>query len=141
MTDNVMLIRRLFDEAWTDGDLEVVDEIVSDDFVFDRSGRVQTGGPALYRDLIRYSRDVFPDMAFEIDDMIVSSAGDEVAVRWTMTGTHEGEYKGVAPTGQEVELEGLEFNTFADGQLVETCTHPNWEAFLESVGVLPLDEA
>ncbi len=138
--DNADRIRRLFDEAWTGRDLTVVDDIVAEDFVFTRGGEVQAGGAALYKDLIRHTAEMFPDMAFALDDVVVGDGGDAVTVRWTVTGTHEGEYMGVEPTGRTIEMEGLELNRFEDRQLVETCTHPHWEGFLEEVGVLPVDE-
>jgi len=137
---NAERMRRLFDQGWTEGNLAVVDEIVDEQFVFTRGGVVQEGGPGLYRDLIRSTREMFPDMAYSLDDVIVGDDGATVVIRWTMTGTHEGAYQGIDPTGQTIEMEGLEINTFEDGHLVETCTHPHWEGFLEDVGVLPLDD-
>jgi len=140
-TANAARMRRLFDEAWTGGDTAVVQEVVDDSFVFSRGGTSQEGGPGLYEDLIHHTREMFPDMAFALDDVIVGDGGDVVTVRWTMTGTHEGEYMGIEPTGKSIEMEGLEINWFEDGNLVETCTHPHWEGFLEEVGVLPVEES
>ncbi|MFB6087617.1 MAG: ester cyclase [Haloarculaceae archaeon] len=137
---NADRVRRLFERAWNEGDMTVVSEVVHDEFVFSRDDGQQRGGPNLYSDLIASSRAVFPDMTFFIDDVIVGADEPKVVVRWTMTGTHEGEFKGVAPTGETVELDGIEINRFEDGQLVQTWTHPNWVGFLEDVGVLPLDE-
>ncbi|MGQ3331068.1 ester cyclase [Halorubrum sp. FL23] len=143
MTDssNARRMRQLFEEAWTDGDLEVIDEIVADGFVFTRGGEIQTGGPELYKSLIRTTREMFPDMEYRVDDVIVGDGGDAVTVRWTVTATHEGGYKGVEPTNQTIEMEGLELNKFEDGRLVETCTYPHWVGFLEDVGVLPLTDS
>jgi len=138
-SDNAARMRRLFDQAWTDGNTDVVDEIVADDWVFTRGGDVQDGGPELYKDLIASTREMFPDMEYSLDDVIVGDDGSSVVLRWTVTATHEGEYKGVEPTGERIEMEGLEINWFRDGALVETTTHPNWAGFLEDVGVLPVD--
>lgn len=140
MTDrsNATRMRQLFEEAWTDGDLEVVDEIVADSFAFTRGGEIQTGGAELYKNLIRTTREMFPDMEYRVEDLIVGDDGDAVTVRWTVTATHEGEYKGVEPTHQSIEMEGLELNKFDGGRLVETCTYPHWVGFLEDIGVLPL---
>lgn len=140
MTSNAERMRRLFERAWNDGDMDVVDEIVSEDFVFSRGGDAQAGGPELYRELIAFTSDTFPDMAFELEDVIVGEDGETVVVRWTMVGTHEGPYKGVAPTGQRVTIDGVEINRFDDGELAETWTYPNWVDFLEEVGALPYEE-
>jgi len=139
-TTNADRIRRLFDEAWTGDNLKIVDDIVADDFVFARGGTVQEDGPALYRDLVEGAREMLPDMEHTLDDVVVGDDGDVVTVRWTVTGTFAGEYKGVQPTGEEIEMEGLELNYFEDGTPVETCTYPHRDGFLEDVGVLPLEE-
>lgn len=139
-SDNAARMRRLFEEAWTEGNTAVVGEVVADEFVFTRGGDVQEGGPELYKDLIESTREMFPDMTYSLDDVIVGEDGDSVVLRWTVTATHEGEYKGIEPTGQQIQMEGLEINKFDDGKLVETTTHPHWEGFLEDVGVLPVAE-
>lgn len=140
-TENARRMRRLFDRAWTEGKLDVVDEIVADEFVFSRQGSGGEGGPGHYRDLIVSTRDVFPDMEYSIEDLIVGEGGDKIVIRWRMTGTHEGEYKGVQPSHEPVEMEGIEINRFEDGSLVETWTYPNWVGFLEERGVLPIEES
>ncbi|ELZ43716.1 hypothetical protein C464_16242 [Halorubrum coriense DSM 10284] len=119
----------------------MVDEVVADAFVFTRGGEVQTGGAELYKNLIRTTREMFPDMEFRVDDVIVGEDGDAVTVRWIMTGTHKGEYKGVESTDQTIEMEGLELNKFEDGRLVETCTYPHWVGFLEDIDVFPLTDS
>jgi steroid delta-isomerase-like uncharacterized protein len=138
--DTVERMRQLFERAWNEDDTDVVDEIVADDFTFERGGTTQEGGPDLYKDLIAVARETFPDMEYSLEEVIVGDGGDKVVLRWEMTGTHEGEYKGVAPTNQTVEMEGIEINRFEDGELVETQTHPNWVGFLEDIGALPFEE-
>jgi predicted ester cyclase len=75
-------------------------------------------GPDLYRALASGTREVFPDASFTIEDTVAS--GSTVAVRWTMTGTHEGSMFGEDPTGREVTLPAIEFDRFEDGLLLET---------------------
>lgn len=138
-SDNVKQMRRLYERAWNEGDADVVDEVVDDDFVFNRGGVVHEGGADLYKELIDFSRETFPNMEYSLEDVIGGEDGNKVVIRWEMTGTHEGEYKGIPPTGQTVEMEGIEINRFEDGKLVEMWTHPNWIGFLEDIGTLPFD--
>lgn len=64
----------------------------------------------------------FPDGNLEVHDMLVS---DDVAFwDWTMTGTHEGEFNGIEPTGRTVALNGISKTTIADGKIQE-----NWAYF------------
>lgn len=138
--DTVKRLRQLFERGWNENDTDVVDEIVADDFVFKRDGDTHEGGPDLYKDLIDGARETFPDLEYSLEEIIVGDGGDKVVLRWEMTGTHEGKFKGAAPTGQTVKLEGIEINQFENGKLAETQTHPNWAGFLEDIGVLPVEE-
>ncbi|RQH03073.1 hypothetical protein EA472_00275 [Natrarchaeobius oligotrophus] len=64
----------------------------------------------------------FPDGNLDVHDMLV---GDDVAFwEWTMTGTHEGEYNGIEPTGRTVDLPGVSKTVIADGKITE-----NWAYF------------
>ena len=71
---------------------------------------------------------VFPDAQVQIQDIF--SAGDKAVYRWTGSGTHKGEFLGIAPTGKRVTLEGMTIARVENGQIVET-----WRQF-ESLGAL-----
>jgi predicted ester cyclase len=58
----------------------------------------------------------FPDLHVSVDEMLAE--GDKVFVRSTMTGTHDGEYKGIPPTGRHVSAESAEVFRIADGKFV-----------------------
>jgi predicted ester cyclase len=60
--------------------------------------------------------DAFPDLHISVDELIAED--DRVFVRSTMTGTHDGEYKGIAPTGRAVAAECAEVYRFADAKIV-----------------------
>jgi predicted ester cyclase len=60
--------------------------------------------------------DAFPDLHIALDELIAE--GDSVFVRSTMTGTHDGEYKGIAPTGRNVAAECAEVFRLDDGKIV-----------------------
>jgi predicted ester cyclase len=60
--------------------------------------------------------EAFPDLHVALDDVIAE--GDKVFVRSTMTGTHDGEYKGIPPTGRHVAADAAEVYRVADGKFV-----------------------
>lgn len=62
-------------------------------------------------------RESFPDLRVTVEEMIAE--GDKVAYRWTMRGTHQGVYEGIAPTGKAITLTGITILRFADGKIVE----------------------
>ncbi|MBK8024233.1 MAG: ester cyclase [Chloroflexi bacterium] len=61
-------------------------------------------------------RAAMPDFQVTLGDMIAE--GDKVAYRWTMTGTHLGEYRGVAPTGRKLHATGITILHFRGGKIV-----------------------
>jgi steroid delta-isomerase-like uncharacterized protein len=127
---NVHILERLYRDVWNGERPETVEELVADDYVIhDREVADRIRGPALYEQLADMTREVFPDMSFTIDDLF--AADDRVAVRWTMTGTHEGELYGVPGTGTVVELEAIEINRFEDGKLAETWTQSDQLGLME----------
>lgn len=128
-------IRRLFDGVWNDADPAVADDLVHPEFVMhDRDVPEGLDGPDAYRWLADATRAIFPDAAFAIEDVLVD--GERVAVRWTMTGTHEGEGLGVEPTGREVTLSAIEVDRFEDGMVAETWVESDVLGMLEQVGAV-----
>jgi steroid delta-isomerase-like uncharacterized protein len=64
----------------------------------------------------------FPDAQCNIDEMVAE--GDKVAVRWTFTGTHKGEFMGIPPTNKKITAWGIKIYRVVDGKFVES-----WERF------------
>jgi steroid delta-isomerase-like uncharacterized protein len=129
-------LRRLFADVWNGENPETAEELVHEEYhIHDRELAERMRGPELYRALAAGTREAFPDAAFTVDDLF--AADEKVAVRWTMTGTHEGELFGVDPTGQTVELTAIEIDRFADGRLVETWSQSDQLGLMEQVGALP----
>ena len=60
--------------------------------------------------------EAFPDLHCALEELIAE--GDRVFLRTTMTGTHDGEYKGIPPTGRHVASESAEVFRIADGKFV-----------------------
>ncbi|ELZ02536.1 ester cyclase [Natrialba asiatica] len=132
-------LERLYTDVWNGENPEAADELVHETYVIhDRDLAAELQGPELYKALASATREIFPDMTFEIADVV--AAGETVAVRWTMTGTHRGELFGVEPTGRQVELPAIEFNRFEDGMLIETWTQSDQFGLLHQLGVDPTAE-
>lgn len=130
---------RLYEDVWNGSNPTTADELVHEDYcIHDRELAATMQGPALYRALASGTREIFPDMAVTIEDLI--TADEKIALRWTMTGTHEGgSMFGVEPTGQEVELTAIEINRFENGKLIETWTQSDRLGLMQQVGADPRD--
>jgi steroid delta-isomerase-like uncharacterized protein len=74
----------------------------------------------------------FPDFKITFDDVLVS--GDNIIVRWTITGTHTGMMRGLPPTGKAVRFSGLAIDRVAHGRIVEEWVYFNVLDLLQQLG-------
>jgi serine phosphatase RsbU (regulator of sigma subunit) len=120
---NKAIFRRYIEEVFNQGNLELADEI------FDRYVSHQPDGSTLERgpeDVKRFNREfhsAFPDLRIIIDEQVAE--GDKVVTRVTFRGTHQREFRGMAPTGKEVEVKGITIFRFSpEGKVVES-----WDSY------------
>ena len=110
--------RRINDEVWNQGNLDVIDELIADDAVISIVGAPQEiRGPAGFREFVTMYRTAFPDLRITVDEQI--GEGDVVVNRWTATGTHEGDLMGIAATGKQATTAGININRISGGKLVQ----------------------
>jgi predicted ester cyclase len=100
------LARRLWDEGWNEGRLEVIDEALSADAV-DRHEHDQEDFRAHLKATITEFRRGFPDLHADLADIVAE--GDRVAMRVVITGTHKGPFFGTQPSGRPVSIEQFHF--------------------------------
>jgi predicted ester cyclase len=112
---NKAIVRRFMADVWQAGKLDVADELVHPAYVVPGVGQ---GPEAVKRNLATW-RAAFPDLEWEIEDMLAE--GDRVAVRFMLHGTHLGEFHGIAPTGRRVTMQEMAVWRIVDGKL-----HTGW---------------
>jgi steroid delta-isomerase-like uncharacterized protein len=135
MPSNKDLYRRWISEVWSNGSVELIDELHADDFV-DHSGLMGvTPDNAGMKQFIQGLHQGFPDLSFTVDDVV--EEGDRVVGRWTMTGTHSQEFNGLPPTGNAVTLVGCDFLVVRDGRFVEIWHLEDNVAMLQALGLMP----
>ena len=116
---NKELVRRIVDEMFNQGRLDVSPEIFGPDFV-DRGhegGADKKDGPEGWAEFVRTIRRALPDLRAKIQNMVAE--GDYVAMWNTATATHEEELFGAPPSGKPVSLKDFHFFRIADGKIVE----------------------
>lgn len=115
---NERTIRRYFGELFNEGRVELVPELLAEDYV-----NLSPGWPGLPagRDgvvlVVQAMRAAFPDLHYDIDDLVVSE--DAVATHTAVTGTHLGEFAGLPPTGRTFRIRQITIERFRDGRIVE----------------------
>jgi steroid delta-isomerase-like uncharacterized protein len=126
--------RRLFDAVFSRGELDAVDEIMAPGSVGHAPPDVLEG-PDGVRAFVSSIRSAFPDLEFDVRDLIAE--GETVVVRWVARGTHEGEFQGIPPTGETIEMTGITIERFEDGRIVEGWTNRDALGMLQQLGVVP----
>ena len=128
-----------FHEAANTGDVEflakTIDEVVAPDAVIRTPLPIDATGAELLKQVWAMLFRVYPDIHLTVDDVIAE--GDKVVARNTITGTHQGEFMGVAPTGKSVTYNEIFIFRFADGRVVETWGVVDVYAQMKQIGVIP----
>ncbi len=77
----------------------------------------------------------FPDFKFTVEDLLAE--GDKVTVRYYATGTHQGSFMGIAPTGKKIVLKGISIYKIANGKLVESWGTYDRMSLMQQLGAIP----
>ena len=108
--ENRRLVQRYIAEVWNAGSVDVLDEIYDPNFT-------EFGGIPGVKESVTEFRTSFPDLHFETDDVVAED--DKIVYRWTARGTHDGEYDGIAPTGNQMMVSGITILHIANGRIVD----------------------
>jgi steroid delta-isomerase-like uncharacterized protein len=134
---NRQSVQRLLNEAFSQGNLDVVDQVMAEGaMTHDANRPSETRGPQGVREAVNDYRSAFPDLELTIEAQFAE--GDAVVTRWSARGTQEGELWGLEPTGQQATVTGITIDLFDDGgMIIESWT--NWDALglLQQLGAVP----
>ena len=136
--ENRTLILKVIEEVWNRGDLEAVDRYFADDYVDHAPLPGQAPGPEGYRAAVAAIREAFPDLHLTLEDIF--GEGDKVAFRYTMEGTHRGDFMGIARTGKPVSVGGMIIARIAEGKAVERWANLDTLSLMQQLGVIPPPE-
>ncbi len=135
MNQTESLISRLFAEVFNQGNLAIVDELLSPDYFTHTAFGGASSGPGGLKWLIVMFRTAFPDLHCTVEGEI--REGDQFAAHWTLLGTHRGLFMGNPPTGRQVEVQGMIFGRIENGRIVEDWTLIDQIGILQQLGLVP----
>jgi steroid delta-isomerase-like uncharacterized protein len=113
---NKEIVRR-YQQACNANDLDALDAIVAADVVSHNPTPGLPPGLAGGKQAHRFTLTAFPDLHYHIEDLI--GEGDRVVLRFTLHGTHQGEFMGLPATGKEITLSGISLFRLEGGKIVE----------------------
>ena len=131
--DNKQKVDKLFETCFNYGDLALLDELVSPEYVGPQGDR----GPAGFRGIVVGLRTAFPDIHYTIDEVVAEN--DKVAVRWHWTGTHKAAFRTYPATGKSMTNTGTMIVRFKDGRIAGAALETDRLGFLQQVGAIPQD--
>jgi predicted ester cyclase len=77
---------------------------------------------------------------FHIESQGITESGDDVMVRWHITGTHSGAaWQGIAATGKRIALDGIDHFVLRDGKVISNFVVFDQMQFARAVGLMPPD--
>jgi steroid delta-isomerase-like uncharacterized protein len=133
--DNAELARRFYEEFWTRGNPDAADELIAEDLVHDQFPECWPRGRAGFKRLVTTWRAAFPDMHETVSQLLTD--GDWVVARFTLRGTHRGDFYGIPATNKTVETHGVDLLRFRDGLIAEWIYCEDALGVFSQLGALP----
>jgi steroid delta-isomerase-like uncharacterized protein len=137
MAEGTGLIRRFYEDVIGNGQLDLVDEFVTEDIIDHEEGLPgQPPGREGVKFFANAFREAFPDIRVKTIDATMVD-GNLEAAHALMTGTQEGDLMGVAATGKTVEIESVDIIRVEDGKVAEHWGVTDTMSLMQQLGALP----
>jgi steroid delta-isomerase-like uncharacterized protein len=115
-------------DSASQGKLNIINELLDRNYVYHGIGEESRLSKEEYLNFLNEVRQAFPDFNVHIDDLVAED--DRVAYRMTLSGTHKGEFKGIAATGKKFTIPTIGVISFKDGRIAE-----EWEIY-DAIGMM-----
>ncbi|MFC0846672.1 ester cyclase [Streptomyces noboritoensis] len=132
---NAATVRRFFHEIAVGGNLDAIDEVFAADYAdhdIIKDEETVVGADVIRRDVSSW-RNAF-EFTFSLDRQICE--GDDVVTLWTWTGTHKGDFMGIAPTGKVCTMTGTTVFRCKDGKIQEGWWHEDALGLMKQLGAV-----
>ena len=131
---NKASVRRLMNEVWNQGKMEVVDELLDTNYINHDTQAPGVNNSQAFKGLVDTYRTAFPDLNFDIEDILTD--GEKVITRWRSTGTQLGDLPDVPATGRRVDVTGISITRFEQGKIAEDWANWDTVGMLKQLGVI-----
>ena len=119
LNENKKLIETYFFRVWNNGELDLLDTIIDENYINHSPGGPVTplpGAPGL-KPIVAAMRQGFPDLHYSINDLVITK--NRIVARVAMTGTLLGELWGMQPNGNRIEVNQINIEYVKDGRITE----------------------
>jgi steroid delta-isomerase-like uncharacterized protein len=136
MAEGVELIQRFYDEMLGNGNLDKLDELVTDDVVDHEQGMPgQPEGKEGVAFFVNTMRGAFSDIKATVGQSVEN--GDLASAQVTVTGKHTGEFMGVPATDKSFEIEAIDIIRIEDGKCAEHWGVTDNMSLMQQIGAVP----
>lgn len=132
--ENKATVRRFIEEVQNNGNVGATDEFIAAHFT-DHTPLGVSPDLEGAKQIFAMIRAGFPDHDAVVEDQIAE--GDKVATYKTFTGTHEGEFAGVPPTGKRATIRVIDIVRLRDGKIVEHWNVVDQLGLMQQLGAIP----
>jgi len=133
---NKTIVQRMIDEVMNNQNMAVIDELFAADYVMhDPAWPMEVKGPDGFKQWAGAMLEPFFSNSGITGE--VTAEGDKVAVLWSWSGTHTGEFMGFSPTGNQIAITGTSIHRFADGKFVESWASYDMMGFMQQLSAPP----
>jgi steroid delta-isomerase-like uncharacterized protein len=133
--DNIAATERL-GAAVNSGNLNELNTVFAPNVVDRDPASDQEPGPEGFIHFFTGFRAAFPDLNISVEQLVADE--DNVAIAYTVTGTHQGDFLGIPATGRQIKARGLQIARFENGQIVERWGSSDQLGILQQIGVNPI---
>lgn len=139
--DKAALMRRWFQEVWNEGKTQIVLDHTHQNLTATGQGEAGTAvrNPQDFLDFVERMRGAFPDLKVTVHDAF--EAGDQVVVRWSVTGTHRGDHLGVVASGKPMTTSGITIAKFSGDKIIEGWDSWDQLEMLKAIGAVEVPQA
>jgi steroid delta-isomerase-like uncharacterized protein len=130
------IVRSLYEEVWNKRRLELVDEIISPSHALhDPNLTGSAVGPEAYKRQISRFITGIPDLRFTLEDIV--GEREKLAVAWTISGTHKGEFMSIPATDKKVAIDGITIHHLVNEKIMDS--YVSWDVWglMRQLGVVP----
>jgi predicted ester cyclase len=133
--ENKALVRRYVEEFVDQGNFDLQGEIFAPNFVRYGAGSDPANSLEDLKHFFVMLHSGFPGFQSTMEDLL--SEGDKMVLRFTFRGTHQGVFMGIAPTGKQVTMSGIDILRIADGKTVEMWNQEDVLGMMRQIGAIP----
>jgi steroid delta-isomerase-like uncharacterized protein len=129
-----VILQRFFTELFNQAKLSVADELVAANYLNHNAAPGETSGREGLKQFVTNLHGAWDDLTFTVEDQVAE--GDKVTTRFTITGTHQGEFVGIPATGKPIRVQAINIHRVANGQIQEGWLEWDTLGMMQQLGVL-----